>query len=123
MDPVHESQRAEIDRWFQVVLIMVSSRERLREEIKARVFGGANEEGNEDESYACDYMDGLVEMVEQSEWDEIGDDAGEDMLNWAGVEEYECDRGWVGVVFFVNARVEARVMHGSMNIVYDHLVS
>lgn len=106
-----------------MVLIVLSSRERLGEEIKARVFGGTNEEGNEDKSYPCEYVDGLVEVVEGSKWNEIGDDAGEDMLDWAGVEECECDRALVGVVFFVDGGVEAWVMHGAMNVIYEDLVS
>lgn len=122
MDPVHESQRAEIKRLFHMVLIVLSSRDRMRE-VKARMFGGANEESNEEKSYACEYVNGLVEVIEDSEWDDIGDDAGEYMLDWARVEEHECDGGWVGVVSLMNAGVEAGMMHGAMNIVYEHLVS
>ncbi len=92
MDPVHESQRAEIDRWFHMVLIVLASRERMRE-VKARMLGGANEESYEKESHACEYMYGLVEVVEDSQWDDIGDDAGKYMLDWARVEEHECDGG------------------------------
>lgn len=86
---------------------MVSSRQRLQEEIEARMFGSANEEGNEEESDACEYVNGLVKVIEHNERDEIGDDAGEDMFNGAGVKEHECNRGWVGVMLFVDARVEA----------------
>ena len=92
MDPVHESQGAEIDRWFHMVLIVLSSRERMRE-VKARMLGGANEESYKEESYACEYVNGLVEVVEDSKGDDIGDDAGEYMLDWARVEKHECDWG------------------------------
>lgn len=122
MDPVHESQGAEIDRWIHMVLIVLSSRERMRE-VKARMLGGANEQSNEEESYACEYVNGLVELVEDSKGEDIGDDAGEYMLDWARVEEHECGWGWIGVMSFMNAGIEAGMMHGAMNIVYEHLVS